>query len=272
MKIKKPLLTLSVLIGALIITFVSCKKDLSSSSTPIPPGKAELKVMMTDDPSVIFDSIFINIQQLEVLVKDSTGAEKWDTLKIRAGVYNILNFRNGLDTLLGTGIVPNGSVEKIRVTLGATGNAVVLKGITIPITLANNNTQIVLNVDDDVDRLDHNHFRLFIDFDGIGSIRLHNGKLELNLHLTHFSHDNSGELEGKIKPSGAFPVSVTAIAGTDSLIAIPENEGEFKIRGIKTNTVDLLIKPSNGYKDSLIKNIPIQKGNDTKLATITLHK
>jgi hypothetical protein len=269
MKIKKSLPFLSLLTITMIFVFVSCQKNVSSELSPVPPGKSELKIMMTDDPSIIFDSIFLDIQRVEVKVEDSTGKEHWDTLTIRAGVYNILRFRNGLDTLLAVGYVPNGEVEKIRITLG-TRNSVVLNGVVVPLT--NINPQIIVNVHGDLDHLDRNHLRIWLDFDGHGSIRFHNGRLELNLRISHFSHKNSGTIEGEIKPSAALPATVTAIAGTDTLIAIPNREGEFKIRGIKTSTAKLIIKPSNNYKDSIITNIQIRRGDETDLGKIVLHR
>ncbi|WP_462254976.1 DUF4382 domain-containing protein [Ferruginibacter sp.] len=270
MKNKKTLLLLSLLFLTMILVIISCKKDGSAeANSALPPGKSELKIMMTDDPSVIFDSIFLDIQRVEVKVEDSTGRERWDTLTIRAGVYNILRFRNGLDTLLAVGYIPNGEVEKIRITLG-TRNSVVLNGAIIPLT--NIDKVITIDVHGDVDHLDPRHLRIWLDFDGHGSIRFHNGRWELKLKIGHFSHGKSGELEGEIRPSGALPATLMVIAGADTLRAIPDNDGEFKIRGIKTNTVTLIIKPSNGYKDSVINNIPIRHGDDTDLGKIVLHK
>ncbi|WP_462218993.1 DUF4382 domain-containing protein [Ferruginibacter sp.] len=269
MKIKKSLLFLSLFLTTMIVVFISCKKETSAGPGALPPGKSELKIMMTDDPSVIFDSIFLDIQRVEVKVEDSTGRERWDTLTIRAGVYNILRFRNGLDTLLAAGYIPNGEVEKIRITLG-TRNSVVLNGAIILLT--NIDKVITIDVHGDVDHLDPRHLRIWLDFDGHGSIRFHNGRWELKLKIGHFSHGKSGELEGEIRPSGALPATLMVIAGNDTLRAIPDNDGEFKIRGIKTNTVTLIIKPSNGYKDSVINNIPIRRGNDTDLGKIVLHK
>ena len=271
MKNKHPLGILAII--SIITTFVmvSCKKELSADNNAVPAGKNQIQVMLTDDPSQFFDSIFIDIKKVEIKVEDSAGIERWDTLNIRAGVYNILNFRNGLDTLLGTGFIPNGRVEKVRITLGS-NNSVMYKGVTTPLVIPAGQNIITISVDDDVDHLDDKHKRLWLDFDGLGSIELRNGKLELKLHLSHFSHNNSGELEGKIKPSAALPVVIKAIAGSDTLTAIPEHEGEFKIRGIKTSTVKLIITPSNGYKDSVINNIQIRQGNDTDLGTIVLHR
>ncbi len=272
MKTRKPFLILLLIFATVTISFFSCQKEVSSADTAyVPAGQNNLKIMLTDDPSTIFDSIFIDIQRIEVKVKDSTGTEHWDTLTITPGVYNILRFRNGLDTLIASGNIPAGRVEKIRVTLG-TNNYVMLNGVKMPLNLPAGFNQIIINVDDDVDHDDHNHLRLWLDFDGHGSIELHNGHFELRLRIGHFSHHGSGEIEGEIKPSAALPVVVKAIAGTDTLTAIPDHEGEFKIRGIKTSTATLIITPSNGYKDSVINNIPIRRGDDTDLDKIVLHR
>ncbi len=270
MKNNKMLLWAALSVSALLLTFLSCQKEVSSSDlSPLPPGKSELKIMLTDDPSVFFDSIFIDIQRVEVRVEDSLGIERWDTLSIKAGVYNILKFKNGLDTLLATGYIPNGEVEKIRITLG-TQNSVVFNGVTIP--LLNIDKVITLDVKGNLDHLDSRHLRIWLDFDGHGSIRFNNGRFELKLKIGHFCHSKSGELEGKIKPSDALPASITVIDGADTLRAITGREGEFKVRGIKTNAVNVIIKPSNNYKDSLINNVVIRRSNDTDLGKIILHK
>jgi Domain of unknown function (DUF4382) len=273
MKNKEPFLISALFVvvtTVLIIGFASCKKEVSATGG-VPAGQTQLKVMLTDAPSTIFDSIFIDIQKVEIKVEDSTGAEHWDALTFTPGVYNILRFRNGLDTLLGTVNIPKGKVEKIRITLG-TGSYVMFGGVKTLLTIPSGANQIIIKVDDDVDHEDDNHSRIWLDFDGVGSIRLNNGKLELKLNVNHFCKHSSGELEGKIKPKDALPVVVRAVAGTDTLTAIPEDEGEFKIRGIKTSTVKLLITASNGYKDSVINNIQIRQGEDTKVGTIVLHR
>jgi hypothetical protein len=272
MKTRKPFLVLALIFAAVTISFFSCQKEVSlAGDTDIPAGKSQLQVMLTDDPSQIFDSIFIDIKRIEVKVKDSTGAEHWDSLTITPGVYNILRFRNGLDTLIATGNIPNGRIEKIRITLG-TNNYVMLNGVQMPLFMNSSDAVIIIDINDSVDRIGVRRFKIWLDFDGHGSIRLHNGHLELKLHVSHFCHSNSGEIEGEIKPSGALPAVVKAIAGTDTLTAIPDHEGEFKIRGIKTATATLIITPSNGYKDSVINNIQIRQGDETDLGKIVLHR
>ncbi len=258
----------------LIIGFYSCNKEISGDTvSAVPVGKNELKVMLTDDPSLFFDSIFIDIQRLEVKVERVDGTEHWDTLNIRTGVYNILRLRNGVDTLLGVGYVPDGRIEKIRLTLG-NNNSVMKNNVRFPLTLHNNNHVIIISIDHDVDETDADHLRLWLDFDGHQSIiRIRDNQFELNPRIGHFSNNHSGEIEGRISPRAALPAIVSVISGTDTLVAVPDNdEGEFKIRGIRSSTVKIIITPSNGYKDSVISNVSIKQGDDTKLGTIILHK
>lgn len=111
MKNTKQFFTLTA-IAVLIIIF-SCQKEVNNSL----PTK--VTVYLTDHQTPVFDSVFIDIQKLEVKPDDDTLAHGgWVELTIRPGVYNILKFRNGIDTLFATGILPNNRIKKIRLTLG----------------------------------------------------------------------------------------------------------------------------------------------------------
>lgn len=264
----------SIILIMLMGSFFSCNKESSGDVlSVVPAGKNELKVILTDDPSMVFDAVFIEILRLEVKVESANGTDHWDTLSIHAGIYNILRLTNGVDTLLGVGYVPDGRIEKIRLTLG-NRNSVMKNGVSFPLTLHNNEHQVIINIDHDVDILDDDHFRLWLDFDGHHSIiRIRNNQFELKPRIGHFSRHNSGEIEGKIRPNAAFPVIVAAISGTDTLVAVPDHDdGEFKIRGIRASSVKIIITPSNGYRDSVITNVPVRREEDTKLGTIILHR
>ena len=64
---------------------------------------------------------------------------------------------------------------------------------------------------------------------------------------------------------------VTARSGSDSATAIPENDGRYKIRGLRPGTYSLKFKGSGGYNDTTINNIQVQKNSETEIATVTLH-
>jgi Domain of unknown function (DUF4382) len=268
--VKRIIAALSAIIVVAMVV-ISCQKETSPDSG-IPPGKSKLTVFLTDDPSLIFDSIFIDIQLLEVKVETPGGAEHWDTLPIRQGVYNILKFRNGVDTLLTTAYVANGEIKKLRLTLG-TRNSVMKNGNSFPLLLHNSNRQVIIDIPD-IDRIDPNTFQVWIDFDGHGSIiKLRNNQFELRPRIHSFNNRKGGRLEGEIKPGAALPAIIKVIAGPDTLLAVTDNhDGDFKVRGIKTSTVKVMVIPSNGYKDSVINNVLIRSNDDTDLGDIVLHR
>src|SRR4051812_45000487 len=118
------------LFGVSAITFIACKKENSSSA-----GPAKASIFLTDHQTPIFDSLFIDIQKLEVKLEDSNSTnEGWIDLAIHPGVYNILRFRNGLDTLFASGTLPSNHLRKIRMTLG-TQNSVVKNGQSFPLKI-----------------------------------------------------------------------------------------------------------------------------------------
>ena len=270
----------------------SCKKGGSyeHGNSNIPTG---IKVFLTDDPSLVFDNVFIDIQKVEVKVEDSTEAENerehgaeaddsdhrggssggWMALDIRPGVYDILQLRNGLDTLFGSGSFPsNLSFKKVRITLGS-NNSVVFQGQPFPLPVNGNDHFLVIKTEDfNLGFNSSTQFNLWIDFDAGRSIRQHGNEFELKPEIRLFTKDNAGGIEGRVLPADAKAV-VMATNGTDTLSAKPEAEGEFKFVGLKAGTYSLLVHATaNNYLDTVINNIQVTEKEDTNIGTVTLHK
>jgi hypothetical protein len=74
MKTKKIFFTL-VITAIFSVIIMSCKKD-TSAATGVPAGQNQLKLLLTDGPSLIFDSIFIDIKQVEIKVVKTDGTEQ----------------------------------------------------------------------------------------------------------------------------------------------------------------------------------------------------
>ena len=106
------------------IVFYACKKDAA---------KSELRVHMTDAPAA-WDEV--NIDLKEVQVKLSKGdTTKWLSLQTITGIYNLLEFQNGLDTVIAQGAFPTGEVVKeIRLIVG-NDNSIVVAGQDYPLTI-----------------------------------------------------------------------------------------------------------------------------------------
>jgi Domain of unknown function (DUF4382) len=107
-------------------TFLSCKKNNDNTST--------LQVRLTDAPTALQE---VNVDIREVNVKfsdDSVSNDGWVTLATNAGVYNLLNLQNGVDTVLATGVFPNDVVKEIRLVLGP-NNSVKDNGVVHPLVI-----------------------------------------------------------------------------------------------------------------------------------------
>ena len=279
-----------MMLAAIVIT--ACQKNVTSGTNPLTPRK--VSVYLTDDPCQ-YDSVFIDIRYVEVKIdtsiqhmdddqfgdndndrdddqqhRDQFG--KWDTLSIRSGVYNISKLRNGIDTLLGTANIPIGKIRKIRLTLG-TNNSVTVAGVSHPLSLfpgTNNYVYIKIHKEDE-DDITTGQTSIWIDFDICESVKLVGGQYFLKPFLKPFGMNQFGKIEGKVLPNAAHAI-VTARNVTDSGTAIPENDGEYRIRGLRQGTYNVTFKGSAGYRDTTVLNIQVQNGQEKHIPAITLHQ
>lgn len=260
------------------VIFYSCQKDISGNTSDVnkPHG---VTIYLTDHQTPIFDSVFVDLQGLEVKLEDDTLPNSgWVNLNINPGVYNILRFRNGLDTLFATGTLPNARVKKVKLILG-TQNSVMKNGQVFPLRIKDEDREVIANLDASNFEITTSGQVLFwIDFDAGNSIQVdnsgsgNNNGYRLKSHIKIFSRSHSGEIEGKILPLEADPI-VKAVIGSDTATAIPDDDdGEFKIVGLTAGTYKLIIDGQNGYNDTTINNVIVRNREDTHLPTILLHQ
>src|SRR5688572_19475173 len=110
-------------LGAVIFTF--CKKD---ENKPVPSAPTPYYVRMTDAPGN-FTEVNIDLQGVEI-----TGQGKTASLNVNPGIYNLLDFANGVDTLIATGSLNAAKVQQIRLILGS-NNSVVVDSVSYPLTI-----------------------------------------------------------------------------------------------------------------------------------------
>lgn len=270
--------TLSLLF--LAMTIYSCQKEATNSNSAVNVNKPHsVRIYLTDDQTPVFDSVFIDIQKLEVKLEDDSLANGgWVNLNINAGIYNILRFRNGLDTLFATGTLPNARVKKIRLTLG-TQNSVMKNGQSFPLRVHDSDREVVANLEsNNFEIVQPDQVLFWIDFDANRSIQTdnsgsgNNNGYRLKSHIKIFTRSHSGSIEGKVLPAAADPL-VMAINGTDTTMAIPDNnDGEFKIVGLNAGTYKVFIDGRNNYNDTTINNVVVRNREDTHLQAVTLHQ
>jgi hypothetical protein len=268
-----------VLLAAAVAIFLySCQKDLAGSSAD-PNKPHQVTIYLTDHQTPVFDSVFVDLQRMEVKLEDDTLPNGgWINLSIRTGVYNILRFRNGLDTLFATGSLPNARLKKIKLVVG-TQNSVMKNGQSFPLRVKDEDREVFINLDDDQFDITANGQVIFwLDFDAGNSIQVdnsgpgNNNGYRLKSHIKIFSKSHTGEIEGRVLPRAADPI-VKAVIGADTATAIPDqDDGEFKMVGLRAGTYKLIIDGQNGYTDSVINNIIVREREDTRLPTVVLHQ
>jgi len=126
--------------------------------------------------------------------------------------------------------------------------------------------------DSDWDNFANGRRRIWLDFDVARSIvKVRDGQFYLVPVLRPFTIKKTGSIEGEVVPREAMPV-ISVYNSADTAYAIPDKDGDFKIRGLKEGTYSLFVNASNGYRDTTINNIEVKPGKETELRKITLRK
>jgi hypothetical protein len=123
---KKKLMIFSAFLLSASVIFVSCKKDDA-------PGTSTLHVRLTDAPAA-YEEVNVDIREVRVKFSDDTLSTGWVTLTTFPGIYNLLAYQNGVDTLLGMGVFPIQVVKEIRFILGP-NNTIKDAGVVYPLTI-----------------------------------------------------------------------------------------------------------------------------------------
>jgi hypothetical protein len=263
-KVRFVFVLLSVLAAGSYIS-LSCNKTSSS-------GTGHLQVMLTDDPAS-YDAVYIDVEKVEVNISSDTGTGSgWQTVNLlRPGIYNLLKFKNGIDTMLAAADLPAGTLSQMRLVLGS-NNAVVINGQTYPLTTPSaQQSGLKFNIHSaltaDIE------YRLWIDFDASRSIvSTGNGKYLLKPVIRTYSEALGGSIKGYALPFTAKP-QVWATMGTDSLLALPDSAtGYYVFGGVNAGSWNLHFHAQDStWKDTTFA-VTVSTGLVTNAGTVTLQK
>jgi len=138
--------------------FYACTKSTSDAN-----GTSEVKVRMTDNP---YNADEINIDLREIRV-NTRNSDEWVVLSTNAGIYNLLSFQNGIDTLVASGQIQGNYINEVRFVLGS-NNSIKIAGITLPLTIpSGSESGLKLKVDQNIN---NNSGTLLVDFDAALSV------------------------------------------------------------------------------------------------------
>lgn len=243
----------------IFLGMTACRKDKDNSATT-----ARVNMRLTDAPAD-YDAVYIDIQEVEFKMQ---GHSTIGINPYRRGVYNILNFRNGTDTLLLNADLPAGNIEQIRLILGP-NNFVVVDGVSYDLnTPSAQESGLKLNMHTVLKA--NASYDVWVDFDAGKSIhQTGSGKYQLKPVLRAYTALTNGRIEGYILPVAAMS-TVYIIRGADTFSAIPGPDGYFMVSGLEAGTYQVLVQPNVLPFASYSVNVNVSFGVVTNIGTVTL--
>jgi hypothetical protein len=249
----------------LFVGLIACSEsDDENVNTPV--AYSNLSIRMTDSPGN-FDEVNIDIEQVRVKLSD----QNWINLQTDSGIYNLLDFRNGIDTTIASGSVPSGAIEQIRFVLGDS-NSVKVDGITYDLKVPSGSSSgLKLKVTENL--APQLSYSILVDFDAAQSIVITgNGKYILKPVLRVIAEGKDGAIIGTLSPTKVSTM-LYALQNQDTLGgALSDSSGNFTINGLDSGAYSLLIDPASPYKRDTITNVSVNTGSVTDLGTITLNQ
>lgn len=250
---------------AIVVPVSSCSKDDDDNNNNS-GATAKVNMRLTDAPAD-YDNVYVDIQKVEVTMQGSSAVT---LTPIRPGVYDLLKFSNGIDTLLLTTDLPTGTIEQIRLVLG-TNNSVVIDGNSYALTTPSGQTSgLKLNLNQTLQA--NQSYDFWIDFDAGKSVHeTGNGKFMLKPVIRAYSALTNGKIKGVVLPLSAM-ATVYAINGTDTFSAIPNiTTGGYAFAGLPAGTYNVTLDAGVvSFTDTTITNVQVQYGTTTDLGSILL--
>lgn len=244
----------------MVLIMSSCNKN-NETATPTDPAYP-YEVRLTDAPGP-YDAVFIDLQGIEI-----TGNNGQILLmNVHTGIYNLLNFSNGVDTLLATGMLGMRAVQQIRLILGP-NNSVVINNVSYPLsTPSAEQSGLKLQVHQTL------HpgvlYSVLLDFDANKSIvDLGNGNYELKPVIRTIETALSGSIKGAITPAGtlAFVTATSNISYSSNVNAA----GEFLLMGLPPGIYSVTITPAIPLAPVTINNVNVTIGVTSNIGTVNL--
>ena len=158
-------------------------------------GNSIVNIKLTDAPSD-YDAVNVDVKGIEIHYSAESD-DKWLALEnVNKGVYNLLDFSNGKDTLLVSSELPSGKISQIRLILGS-NNSIVTGGNTYQLEVPSGSTSgLKINLNESVEEAIV--MNIWLDFDANKSIvKTGNGKYQLKPVIRAYTESISGAIKGK---------------------------------------------------------------------------
>jgi len=237
----------------------SCKKESTTPAATYP-----INIKMTDAPGP-YDAVFIDLQAVEITGSNGPVV----MLNVNPGIYNLLNFSNGIDTLIAFGLLTDATVQQIRLILGP-NNSVVIDSISYPLsTPSAEQSGLKLQVHQTLQA--GILYSVLLDFDANKSIvDMGNGNYKLKPVVRTIVSPLSGAIRGDISPVGTLAFVTATSSSNETYSSNVTVAGVFLIMGLPAGIYSVTVTPEVPFSAVTQNNISVTTGTTTIMGTIVL--
>ena len=236
-----------------VILIPACNKD--------DKNQAHLSVRMTDAPAN-YDAVMVDVQGVEVI--GAGGAVVM--LNANKGIYNLLDFTNGMDTLIASGDLDAGTISQIRLILGDNNSVVVNNVVYHLSTPSAEQSGLKLQIHQTFEA--GVSYSVLLDFDANQSIVLKgNGEYQLKPVIRTINAAISGSIKGSISPI-SLGTTITATSNGVVYSTVANLTGHFMIAGLPAGTYSITVTPVLPLQPITITGKTVVIGASTDLGII----
>ena len=250
---------LSWMTFALLFAFlIACESE---------PKNARLQVWLTDAPGD-YDEVNIDIEGVQIHSSENDNGSGWTTLDVNAGVYNLLEFTNGMELLLAEKEIPAGKISQIRLILGDNNTLKIGSDIFDLSVPSGQQSGLKLQVHETL--TDGVTYKILLDFHVAKSIhQTGNGQYKLKPVINAVTEAQSGAIKGVVNPIESTP-AIFAITAEDDTVGTTyaDETGHFLLRGIPAGTYKVTFEPGEDYQKSQKEGVEVQTGVVTDVGTV----
>ncbi|WP_216679304.1 DUF4382 domain-containing protein [Hymenobacter siberiensis] len=234
---------------AALLGLAGCSKTSENADT------AKLEVRLTDAPGD-FQSVVLDVRQVEVHLKDEGDPDGWKTLGFSPQAINVLDYVNGRSALLVSDDFAPGDLKEIRLILGPNSYVVGRDGQQYDLKTPSGQTSGVKLKLEKATLKTRETFQLLLDFDVSKSVverggwKPGNDKKErylLKPVIRVIAQDLRGGISGTVNPAAARPQILairSTILGPDTVSTSADISGAYQIGGLPAGTYRVEYFPS----------------------------
>ncbi len=229
-----------------------------------------MQVRLTDSPGD-FEEVNIDIRSVQIHREETDNGTDWITLgEINPGVYNLLDFANGADTLLASHSLPAGKISQIRLVLGDNNTLKLKDGTVVDLKTPSGQTSGVKLDIDAVLEADVTYMVL-LDFDAAKSVVARgNGQYNLKPVVRTITQAIAGGIKGKVTPAEYKPGIYVISAANDTLGGFANENGDFLIKGVPAGTYTVKFYTEDDAHNKTVENVSVTQNQIKDLGTVEL--